>query len=296
MKGLQPEGNALERISAEAKNLSPKQHKLARYIFENSLQASFLNITSLSKAAGVSESTVVRFANSLGYPGFPELQHSLREIAQDQISSLDKYSLDVEGNNLPLYKKVFNLEMTLLKDTMDNISDNIFDESIEALYKASKVFVIGAGPNYSLAEYFSFYLRVLRSNIIKISTLDLELSHLLKSSDKKCLAVIFSFPRYPAVTQKIAEKFKDRNIPIIGITDNSISPLAPLCNYLFESKMRFISFIDPSSATMALMHSLLIGLYLRNPAHAKKQLRHFEDQIQEEKYFLRQDLDIVDLL
>jgi len=296
MKGLQPEGNALERISAEAKNLSPKQHKLARYIFENSLQASFLNITSLSKAAGVSESTVVRFANSLGYPGFPELQHSLREIAQDQISSLDKYSLDVDGNNLPLYKKVFNLEMTLLKDTMDNISDNIFNESIEALYKASKVFVIGAGPNYSLAEYFSFYLRVLRSNIIKISTLDLELSHLLKSSDKKCLAVIFSFPRYPAVTQKIAEKFKERNIPIIGFTDTSISPLAPLCDYLFESKMRFISFIDPYCAAMAQIHSLLIGLFLKNPDLAKNQLRYFEDQIREDKYFLRRDIDVIDLL
>jgi len=290
------EGNALERISTVAKNLSPKQHKLARYIFENSLQASFMNITTLSGAAGVSESTVVRLANALGYPGFPELQHSLREIAQGQISSLDKYSLDGEGNNLPLFKKVFNLEMTLLRDTMENIPEENFESAIQKLREASHVFVVGAGPNQSVAVYFSFFLQVLRPGVSMISNLDLGLSHLLKSHSKGSLAVIFSFPRYPAVTQKIAEKFNERHIPVIGITDSSLSPLAPLCDFLFESKMRFISFIDPSAATMALMHSLLIGLFLKDPAYAKKQLRHFEDQIQQDKYFLRQDLDIVDLL
>lgn len=290
------EGNALERISALAKNLSPKQHKLARYIFENSLQASFLNITALSAAAGVSESTVVRLANALGYQGFPELQHSLREIAQGHIASLDKYSLDGDGNNLPLYKKVFNLEMTLLRDTMESILETNFDQTIKALQEASHVFVVGTGPNQSVAEYFSFFLGVLRPCVTMISNIDLRLSHLLKSHGKGAVAVIFSFPRYPSVTQRIAEKFKERHIPIIGITDSLLSPIAPLCDFLFESKMRFISFIDPAGATMALMHSLLIGLYLSNPTYAKKQLRHFEDQIQQDGYFLRQDLDIVDLL
>ena len=290
------EGNALERISAVAKDLSPKQHKLARYIFENSLQSSFLNITALAGAANVSESTVVRLANALGYAGFPELQHSLREIAQGQISSLDKYPLDGDGNNLPLFRKVFNLEATLLRDTAEQLSEESFEKAIEALHGASHVFVVGVGPNLAVAEYFSFYLRVLRPNVTKISNHDLELSHFLKSRGEGSLAVVFSCPRYPAVTQKSAEKFKGARVPIIGITDSALSPLAPLCDILFQSRMRFISFIDPSGATMALMHSLLIGLFLRNPAYAKKQLRHFENQIQQDKYFLRQDLDIVDLL
>lgn len=290
------EGNALERISAVAKDLSPKQHKLARFIFENSLQASFLNITALSGAANVSESTVVRLANTLGYPGFPELQYSLREIAQGQISSLDKYPLDGEGNNLPLYKKVFNLEMALLKDTAESLPEEKFEAAIEMLQNAKSVFVVGAGPNHAFAEYFAFYLRVLRTNITKITNLDLELSHFLKDQGPRSLAVVFSFPRYPAVTQKIAEKFQARNIPIIGITDSALSPIAPMCDLLLESKMRFMSFIDPSGGTMALMHSLLVGLFLKNPAFAKKQIRHFEDDVQQDTYFLRRDLDIVDLL
>lgn len=291
-----PEGNALERISAVAKNLSPKQHKLARYIFGNSIQASFQNITSLSGAAGVSESTVVRLANTLGYPGFPELQHSLREIAQGQISSLDKYPLDGDGNNIPLHKKVFNLEMSLLKDTADNLSEENFDAAIDLLHNAKNVFVFGAGPNHAVAEYFSFYLKILRPNVTKIVNLDLDLSHMLKDQGPKSLAVLFSFPRYPAVTQQVAEKFKARGIPILGFTDNALSPLAPMCDILLESKMRFISLIDPSGGTMALMHSLLVGLYLRDTAFTKKQVRHFEDSVQQDTYFLRRDLDIVDLL
>ncbi|MFA0889607.1 MAG: MurR/RpiR family transcriptional regulator [Synergistales bacterium] len=296
MTGSPAEGSVLERISALAGRLSPKQHRLARHIFENCVPSSFLNITGLAAAAGVSESTVVRLAYSLGYDGFPELQHSLRQIAQEQISSLDTYPLDREENSLPLYRKVFNLEAALLKETAESLSEETFGRAIGMLQSAKHVLVVGTGPNRAIAEYFSFYLRALRPDVTPVTALDLELTHVLKGQSPKSLAVVFSFPRYPAATQQIAEKIRSRGIPVIGITDSALSPLAPLCDLLLESKMRFISFIDPSGATMALMHSLLIGLYLADPAFAKKQIRYFEDEIQREKTFLRPDLDIVDLL
>jgi len=296
MTGSPPEGSVLERISAMADALSPKQHRLARHIFENCVPCSFLNITGLAEAAGVSESTVVRLAYSLGYDGFPELQRSLRQIAQGQISSLDKYPIDGEENSLPLYRKVFDLEAALLKETAEALTEEAFDRAIGMLRSAKHVFVVGTGPNRSIAEYFFFYLRALRPGVTFVPTLDLDLSHVLKDQGPKSLAVVFSFPRYPAATQRITEKIRSRGIPVIGITDSALSPLAPLSDLLLESKMKFISFIDPSGATMALMHSLLVGLYLQDPVFTKKQVRYFEDEIQEQKFFLRPDLDIVDLL
>lgn len=290
------EGSVLERISTLADTLSPKQHKLARHLFENCVQSSFLNITGLAAAAGVSESTVVRLAYSLGYDGFPELQRSLRQIAQGQISSLDKYPLDGEETSLPLYRKVFDLEAALLKETAETLTEEAFDRAIGMLRSAKHVFVVGSGPNRSVAEYFSFYLGALRPEVTLVSAVDLDLAHILKGQGPKSLAVVFSFPRYPAATQRITEKIRSRGIPVIGITDSALSPLAPLSDLLLESKMKFISFIDPSGATMALMHSLLVGLYLQNPVLTKKQVRYFEDEIQEQKFFLRPDLDIVDLL
>ena len=155
---------------------------------------------------------------------------------------------------------------------------------------------MGTGPNRAVAEYFSFYLRVLRPCVTRVTSLDLDLAHVLKGQGSASMAVVFSFPRYPAETQKITEKIRSRGIPVLGITDSTLSPLAPLCDLLLESRMKFISFIDPSGPTMALMHSLLVGLYLENPAFAKKQVRYFEDEVQREKTFLRPDLDIVDLL
>ena len=56
-----------------------------------------------------------------------------------------------------------------------------------------------------------------------------------------------------------------------------------------------VGFFRPCK-TMALMHSLLVGLYLQDPVLTKKQVRYFEDEIQDQKFFLRPDLDIVDLL
>ena len=58
-----------------------KSHKLiGNYIMENSEKVINMTATSLGEKIGISESTVVRFANELGFKGYPELQKALRNL------------------------------------------------------------------------------------------------------------------------------------------------------------------------------------------------------------------------
>ena len=54
-------------------SFSKGQKRIAQYIRENYDKAAFMTANRLGKTAGVSESTVVRFAVDLGFDGYPSM-------------------------------------------------------------------------------------------------------------------------------------------------------------------------------------------------------------------------------
>ena len=68
----------LELISKKFNLLSGAQKKLGHYILNDSTALLLSTSRELGRAVGVRESTVVRFAQSLGYDGFPELKRELQ--------------------------------------------------------------------------------------------------------------------------------------------------------------------------------------------------------------------------
>ena len=72
--------NLLQRIEKKESSFSKGQKRLAAYITENYDIAAYLTASKLGKEAGVSESTVVRFAYQLEYEGYPDLQKAIQVI------------------------------------------------------------------------------------------------------------------------------------------------------------------------------------------------------------------------
>ena len=71
------ESDLSNRINQKYAGMSKGQKRLAAYITDYYDQAVFLTAEKLGEAVGVSESTVVRFASSLGYKGYPGFQRAL---------------------------------------------------------------------------------------------------------------------------------------------------------------------------------------------------------------------------
>ena len=76
-----PMGNTApleNRITTIFPTLSRAHQKLARLILDNGLFVAFASAAELGKQVGVSNATVVRFCQALGYDGYPELQAAVR--------------------------------------------------------------------------------------------------------------------------------------------------------------------------------------------------------------------------
>ncbi len=72
------QNDLIRRINESYSKLSKGQKLLANYIIDHYEKAVFLTAAKLGKIVGVSESTVVRFANELGYDGYPSCKGRLR--------------------------------------------------------------------------------------------------------------------------------------------------------------------------------------------------------------------------
>ena len=68
---------AIKQILTKVSSLNGAQRRLGHYLQNDSTALLHSNVNDLAQAVGVSNSTVVRFAKSLGYKGFPEFKRDI---------------------------------------------------------------------------------------------------------------------------------------------------------------------------------------------------------------------------
>ena len=77
----------LRLIQVKFPKLSKGQKLIAEYILTHYDKAAFMTAAKLGSSVNVSESTVVRFANELGFSGYPKLQGALQELIKNKLTS-----------------------------------------------------------------------------------------------------------------------------------------------------------------------------------------------------------------
>ena len=83
----------ISNIQAQYARLSKGQKIIAQYILKNYDKVAFMTACKLGEAVGVSESTVVRFANALGYSGYPKLQEALQELIKNKLTTVQRVEM-----------------------------------------------------------------------------------------------------------------------------------------------------------------------------------------------------------
>ena len=87
--------------------MSKSQLKLAMYILENTEETAFLTSAKLGEKAGVSEATVIRLAQFLGFSGFKDIKENLQQIIKQKITPKIKIKETIERIKNNLRKKSF---------------------------------------------------------------------------------------------------------------------------------------------------------------------------------------------
>ena len=123
-----------------------------------------------------------------------------------------------------------------------------------------------------------------------------ELTSAVDAMTEKSIALVFSFPRYPVETQKMAEEIQKRNVTSFAITDSKFSPILKCCSYYLLTPQRYLIFVDPVSSAMTMLHALLVSVYQKNEDDIKRRLAKYEKSILSADMFIYKDYNFAQKL
>lgn len=286
----------LNRINKSYSKMSKGQKLLAAYISDNYDRAVFLTAAKMGDMVGVSESTVVRFAMSLGYKGYPEFQKALEELVHNKLHTTSK--VDVTYGRISqsdVLETVLQSDAEKIKTTLEKIDPDAFDLAVDTILKARNIYIIGIRSCEPLASFLSFYLNLIFDNVKLLHTNSAsEIFEQMLRINEKDVIIGISFPRYSMRTLKALEFANNRSAKVITITDNIHSPLNlySSCNLIADSAMS--SVVDSLVAPLSVINALIVALCAKKKKEVAKTLVSLEEIWNEYQVYENDEIDVID--
>ncbi|MEA3406938.1 MAG: MurR/RpiR family transcriptional regulator [Chloroflexota bacterium] len=142
----------LEKIRKAYPHLTKSQKTLADFIASSYRDVAFMTASRLAEAVDLDEATVIRFAQRLGYPGYPELVEGIQELVRQELATPPIISQE------PFLTALY-AEIEELQRVAEHIPPKTAHKAVKMLQKAKSIYVIGQGAGAALAELFTLSLR-----------------------------------------------------------------------------------------------------------------------------------------
>ncbi len=254
----------MKTIQTKFPRLSKGQKLIAEYILKHYDKAAFMTAAKLGTSVGVSESTVVRFANELGFSGYPKLQKALQELIKNKLTTVQRIELSndfiSEENAL---KGVLKADMENIRATLEKINHKTFEDVVELIFQAKRIYIIGLRSSTALSDFLGFYLNVILDNVKVVNYGISDIFEQMFSVTEGDLVIGIGFPRYATRTIEALSFAQSRSAKVVAITDSLLSPLAAKADYSLIAQSNMASFVDSLVAPLSVINALIIAVGLR---------------------------------
>ncbi len=256
------------RIMAQYPKLSKQHKKLATAVLHDYAKIAYLTASRLALMFGMSESTVVRFASTLGYSGYSEFQNAVQELLKSKLTANQRIALTKKRiGRKDIIENVMGADMAKIRYTLEHLDRDAFYNSVDAILKARNIYVMGVRNAEPLARLLSYNLSLIFDNVKFVQpTSEAELFEQMFSINDEDLLIGFSFPRYSKKMIKAVQYAKSRESTIVMVTDSNISPVADHADHLLIAQSDMASFMDSLVAPLSIVNTIIVEI-----THRKEQ-------------------------
>lgn len=150
----------LERIMKEQDSFPAAQKQVAAYVVDNYYQIPFLSITALARNIGVSDTTIIKFCNQLGFSGFGDFKKFFSDYVHSELTMYNKISrssLSPHSEHSP-FSEVLEEDTANIQSTLTNpINLDNMDHLIQMIQSAKGIYALGGRSSSALAEHLGQY-------------------------------------------------------------------------------------------------------------------------------------------
>ena len=254
----------LMRLNNTGTRLSKSHQLIAQHIATHYEKAMFCTAEDISKQCHVSESTVTRFAKSMGYTGYPSFRKALRALATQHLTTQQRFAISAEMQEEQVLQAVLKNDIRNIKKTTELLTEATFQQAVLCLQKAKRIFIMGLRSAAPLAQFMHHYLYQISSDVWllqnSISDMYEDLSHIGEND----VLFAISFPRYSKLIPEGMRFAKSNGATTIALTDSVASPLSEVADICLCAATDMTGFVDSLAAPLSVINALVVRLGLTN--------------------------------
>ena len=227
-----PKGQFSERINRAYPRLTQGDRRIADHLLRTYPTGLLENASAIAQTLGLHVSTVTRFFPKIGYA-------SIRAANQDVRGSLDFLMASPMARvrdrgrtvtrDTALFHEVERLDLKNIQDTFRELSYADVRRFMQLVVDpARSVYVFGARKHFSLCFYTFIQLNGVRDNVFLAPTGNFYVADLLARVRAGDVLWLFDFRRYPRLSIKVAEYFKNVGGQVVLVTDSALAPVGAL--------------------------------------------------------------------
>ena len=267
-----------ERIRAVYSTLSKGQKKIANAVLNDYDKVAYLTAAKLGEMVGVSESTVVRFADELGFEGYSQFQLAVQELVRIKLTPNQRIEITKQRiGHGDVIDNTMESDINKIKYTLEHLDRQAFSEAVDAILSAKRIYITGARNSEPIARLLSYNLSLIFDNVKLVApTSSAEVFEQMYSVNGDDVVIAFSFPRYSSKMINGIRFARQKDAKVIVVTDSDVSPIAEFANCLLIAQSDMASFMDSLVAPLSIINAIVVEITSRR----EKEIRERFDALE----------------
>jgi DNA-binding MurR/RpiR family transcriptional regulator len=260
--------------------MSKSYQTIAVYLTQNPNDVAVLSVTAIAERCGIHASNFVRYAQSLGYTGFKDLQTVFQRRLSTAAPGFDarikaleaELGASTDQGVLGSLRDLVVRDVTSLQDLLSNVTAEQITKAAEMMEKADTIYLIGQLRSIPVVELLRYVLTMLGKRAVLLDPGGGLATHMAKVMRPDDLLFAVSFRFYATEVVNVVEQTAARGVPIVAISDSTLSPLAKSAQVLFAVPEHEYTFSRSLAAPMCLAQAICVALAARLQQNASPRI------------------------
>lgn len=251
-------------------DMSKSYQKIALYLTQNPNDVAVLSVNAIGAKCGIHASSFVRYAQSLGYRGFKDLQVIFQRRLTTAAPGFDARvrALETElggerEGEMGLLADLVTRDVASLQELLASIDPGSLAGAADMIEAADTVYLIGQLRSAPVVELLRYVLTMLGKRTVLLDASGGLATHMAKVARPTDVLFVVSFRFYATEVVNVAEETAGRGVPILAITDSTLSPYAKLSKVLFAVPEHEYTFSRSLAAPMCLAQAICVAVAAR---------------------------------
>lgn len=251
--------------------MSGTYQRISEYLTQNPNEVAVHSVNAIAARCGIHASSFVRFAQALGYSGFRDLQVLFQRRLSTAAPGFEARKKALEGelelredrSELGFLRDLVVRDMASLQDLLDRTSPVDIAGASDMIAAADTIFLVGQLRSEPVVGLMRYILTMLGKRALLLDASGGLATHMARTMKPSDVLIAVSFRFYATEVVNIVEEAARADIPVIAISDSSLSPLAKSARILFAVPEHDYTFSRSLAAPMCLSQALMVSVAAR---------------------------------